>query len=355
MFSCNSVPENDDFSRDYVCGSRNLNDSLFVFVSVFGGAVLLVLIAALMRVVNMKQHRLTAALHSRGVLLWTYLTYLQNLDPYGLKYSPAVRKVAMLSGTFLDIMQHAVRLLAVVLAGSVAVYLVKILDSGDAYATHSHTYAWFWTLAYIRGVVPAGLLLMLWAGAISACFYVIIIHPRWSDRHSKTPEADKDVGTVIAEVVSFKDRAVPVGFAFVFNACITIAVNTAYIYSTQQALGASTDFFIQLSLSIFRLMYIAAAFPLLSRSIQSAVENVRFRFILLTINNLLIPCVVTALTSDACFQVTLSLNMYVCVYVCMYVCMCMYIFILLLCILFDILNLLCTLLPAHFCLFCFWQ
>ena len=29
LFSCNSIPQNDEFSRDYVCGSQNLNDSLF--------------------------------------------------------------------------------------------------------------------------------------------------------------------------------------------------------------------------------------------------------------------------------------------------------------------------------------
>jgi hypothetical protein len=94
-----------------------------------------------------------------------------------------------------------------------------------------------------------------------------------------------------------------VALAFIFNAFITITVNTAYIYFTQQDLGASIHFSIQLGLSIFRLVYVAVAFPALSRSVQDAVDNIRFRFILLTFNNLLIPCVVTALTSDLCFQV----------------------------------------------------
>lgn len=309
LFSCNSVPENDDFSRDYVCGSRNLNDSLLVFASVFGGAVLLMLlVVASVRFVSVKlQHRLVAAFHSRGVLLWAYLTYLKNLDPHSLKYSPAVRKVAMLSSSFVDIMQYTMKLLAGILAGSVVLIMVKVLDTYDVYATHSHTFAWFWTLAYMRGEVPAGLLLMLWVGAISVCFYIIIVYPIWSCGRIETPPkaVNKAAGKDIkSEIGHFRSHAVSAGLAFIFNACITIAVNTAYIYSTQQALGASINFFIQLSLSIFRLVYVAAAFPLLSRSIQSAVENVRFRFILLTINNLLIPCVVTALTSDACFQVS---------------------------------------------------
>jgi hypothetical protein len=155
----------------------------------------------------------------------------------------------------------------------------------------------------MRGVVPAGILVIVWVVAISACFYCIILHRRTEGFSSETPHRASHSEAATAEVVSFGDHVVPVGAAFAFNACITIAVNTLYIYSTQQAMGASIHFCIQLSLSIFRLVYTAAAFPILSRSIRSTVQNVRFRFILLTINNLLLPCIVTALTSDACFQV----------------------------------------------------
>ena len=188
LFSCNSIPGNDEFSRDYVCGSLNLNDSLFVFVSAFGGLAVLVLVLVCWACVcgeKHHQHQLVAALHARGVLLWTYLTYLQDWDtPGGLINnkcsSPAVaavvRKIVLLSGTFIEIMQHAVKLLLIILVGSSVLYIVKALDSSDTYTTHSQTYAWFWTLAYTRGVVPAGMLLMLWAVTISACFYCIVLH-----------------------------------------------------------------------------------------------------------------------------------------------------------------------------------
>jgi hypothetical protein len=125
MFSCNSVPENDEYSRDYVCGSRNLNDSLLVFVSVFNIAVLVVLLAALARFVSGKQHRLAVALQSKGVLLWTYMTYIKNLDTTGPNYSPAVRKIVMLSATFVEIMRYAMQLLVVILVGSMTLYLSR--------------------------------------------------------------------------------------------------------------------------------------------------------------------------------------------------------------------------------------
>ena len=94
-----------------------------------------------------------------------------------------------------------------------------------------------------------------------------------------------------------------IGAVVIFNACVACAVNALYIYSTQQDFSSSVHFCFQLSMSVFRLLYSAIAFPILSRSFRSAVVNIRFRFMLLILNNLLIPCVVTALTSDACFQV----------------------------------------------------
>ena len=127
LFACQSVPENDEYSRDYVCGSRNLNTSLFVFVSAFGAALLLVPIAISARFVSVQRHRLVTALHSRGVLLWTYLAYLKNVGPHDLKYSPSVRKIAILSGTFEECVQHSVKLLGVILTGSM---VTRILGSG---------------------------------------------------------------------------------------------------------------------------------------------------------------------------------------------------------------------------------
>jgi hypothetical protein len=156
LFSCNSIPENDEYSRDYVCGSRNLNGALFVCVSAFGMVVMVVACWALLASC-VKQSPVVAALRSRGVLLWSYMTYVKNLDFHGLNsiYSPAVRKIALLSGSFMQVVQSALQLLGVVVVGSVALYFVKVLDSSDAYVTHSETYAWFWTLAYTHGVVPA--------------------------------------------------------------------------------------------------------------------------------------------------------------------------------------------------------
>jgi len=315
IFSCHTIPGTDEYSRDYVCGSRNLNDSLFVIVSAFGVAALVLIVVcwgrATMLMKTMEEPRLVSALRSWGILMWTYMSFVENLDRghFSNTFSPALRKVTTLSGSFVEVVRCAIQLLSVVLVGSMVLYVVKWLDASDAYSTHSNTYSWFWTVAYMRGVVPAGLLLMMWTSVIIACFLRIVVLPARgrsvdsSDRMAGAPTSEKEEnGTVSStEAYSFVKR-IPVVGAFVFNTCVTVTVNALYIYSTQQALGASAHFVCQLSLSIFRLIYSAVAFPVLSRSIGDAVRNVRFRFLLLMINNLLLPCVVTALTSDSCFQ-----------------------------------------------------
>ena len=80
LFGCNSIPENDAYSRDYVYGSRNLNYSLFVLLSACGVAVVLTAAVCWAHLVHAKQHQhwLVSAVHSRCVLLWTYLTFLKH-------------------------------------------------------------------------------------------------------------------------------------------------------------------------------------------------------------------------------------------------------------------------------------
>ena len=322
LFSCNSIPESDAYSRDYVCGSRNLNDSLYVSLSAAGLVLLVAMLVCWGRSAsaNDSHHQsgshnmCLSALRSRCELVWTYMAYLHSLNPrrWSNVYSPALLKIAKLSGAFVEVMRSAAQLLGVVLAGSVVLYLVKAMDSSGAYATHSETYAWFWTLAYMHGVVPAGLLLLMWTGAISACFYRVVVCPaargRIVKRDVKRDDsiAEAEPGVVEEtekEDTSFRGHALPFAAALIFNSCVTITVNALYIYSTQQALGASVHFGLQLGLSTFRLLYSVIALPTLSRYVRSAGANIRLRFKLLLVNNLLIPCLVTALTSDSCFQV----------------------------------------------------
>ena len=312
MFSCNTIPDNDEYSHDYVCGSLHLNYSLFAFLSALVGigcTVLIVVVLFLWRAANASN----SEVQSIGAIILSHATYALNLGTNGWKMKCSqmdLRKIALLSDDFMEVIRCAVRLLSIILAGSLSWYLLKVLDSSGEYSTHSHTYSWFWTLAYVRGVVPAGLLLLVWVVAIIACFYRIVVvekrMTRANQRELLVEEAHMKHNC--QEQHDFgKYQFGHVCVAFVINAGITIPVNALYIYSTQQDMSASAHFGLQISLSIFRILYSMTVLPLLSRFISGVIVNSRFRFTMLTINNLLIPCLVTALTSDSCFQVSVQL------------------------------------------------
>mmetsp|Transcript_28450 Transcript_28450/g.48093 ORF Transcript_28450/g.48093 Transcript_28450/m.48093 type:complete len:442 (-) Transcript_28450:2546-3871(-) len=311
LFSCNTVPSRDEYSRDYVCGSQNLNVALYVFVSAFVVVALMMALVYWGQICRMKdgdQHWIVSILRSKVAMLFEYMSFMKSLDTGRLVNAqvPVVYQIALLSETLMEVMSCAMHLLIVVLAASLVVYVVKVLDSDDAYATHSNSYAWFWTLAYTRGEMIAGLLVVMWTVSISGCFYCLVVHASKGHNGRTRPQGGADACATKSsnDSTSFRDFFVfPIFAAFLLNACITITVNAVYIYFTQQAFSASVHFAFQLSLSIFRLLYSGMVFPFLSRPIRSAVGRVRFRFLLLTINNLVIPCLVTALTSDSCFQV----------------------------------------------------
>ena len=311
MFSCNTIPENDSYSRDYVCGSLHLNYSLIAFTTTIGLVVSLLSLMYVFRAQQANHLKKDHVLHSIGALLWTYATYIRTLDTsqWSTAYLTALRTIIKLSDIFVEVILSSVKLFIVVMVGSVPIYLVKILDVSGEYSTHSNTYSWFWTMAYMRGGVPAGLLLLLWTGAICACYCYFIRKITIANDMKPLCDAlshNTESGDVDAARVSNSHRYLHLCVAFLFNAVVTITVNALYIYSIQQDLGPPVRFGLQFSLSFFRLFYSAIVFPLLSRSIDSTIMNVKFRFTLLTINNLLIPCLVTILTSDACFQVCLQ-------------------------------------------------
>ena len=191
---------------------------------------------------------------------------------------------------------------------SAPIYIIRETDDDgdDALSTHSTTYSWFWTFAYLRGVVPSCLIMISWASTVAVCFYCIILTPlieqtpaisMLSKSESKEVPKSGTPGIVMAYCL--------ISGVLLLNAAVTISVNTLYIYSTQQPLSALTRFVMQLGLAVFRLVYSYIALPILSRTIIDPVANIGFRLRLLIVNNLVIPCLVTAFASPSCFQVSL--------------------------------------------------
>jgi hypothetical protein len=62
---------------------------------------------------------------------------------------------------------------------------------------------------------------------------------------------------------------------------------------------------LQIGMALFNLAWNMAAVPILSRPMGAADSVVLTELGLLILNNIVLPCIVTALTSPECFQVIL--------------------------------------------------
>ena len=311
MVSCDTIPNNDEFQSDYICGSEDLNESLYVFAAALFVACCMALATCLAMVTARRSvSSKSPCVPNHLKRLRIFMTSINQLKTANTNLQPIID----LFDKCKRIMWLCVYLLFVMLVVGAPIYIVRAIDNDDALSTHTNTYAWFWTLAYLRGVVPSSLILMSWAVTVTACFYRVILTPPVST--SLSPRShQEDLGKRKEIQDSIRDDAMKsdavgnilatsliIGVLLV-NAAITITVNTLYIYATQQPLSPLIQLGLQLGLAVFRLVYAYCALPLLAGTVSDSVQNIGFRLRLLILNNLVIPCLVTAFASPSCFQV----------------------------------------------------
>jgi hypothetical protein len=315
MFSCESIPGNDGFVEDYICGSKDLDESLYVFgsgLSVMCVVALLVCLAYVMsRPASAKTALLPPCVHDHIRRHYLFMTYIDQLAARSADAS--LQAIVSLHEKCSRASRLFAQLLCVVLVVASPVYMLRGSDDNDTFSTHANTYSWFWTLAYMRGVAPAALLLVSWAVAVTACFYRIVLVPAGdgtpplAEKESLSlggggGSSDEEEARDVAAHNYFRTYGL-IACVLIINAAIVATVNVLYIYSTQQPLSIFVLFCLQLSLAVFRLVYAYFVSPTFSRSIVDPIANIGFRLRLLLLNNLVIPCFVTAFASPSCFQV----------------------------------------------------
>ena len=87
------------------------------------------------------------------------------------------------------------------------------------------------------------------------------------------------------------------------NASIVGCVNGFYIHLSSQSLLPSILIGIQILVAFFKVAWNMVIVPVLSRPMRGVEKIVRVELLLRIINDIILPCIVTALTSPACFQV----------------------------------------------------
>ena len=90
---------------------------------------------------------------------------------------------------------------------------------------------------------------------------------------------------------------------FVVNISVVGCVCGLFIHLTSQSLRPSVLVGLQVGMAMFNLLWNMVAVPMLSRPMVSAEKVVLTELGLLILNNIVLPCIVTALTSPECYQV----------------------------------------------------
>jgi hypothetical protein len=316
LFGCENVPDSDEYSEEFDCGSENLELSLLSFVVTLSVCVMFV--------------GVMLAVTRRGLISATFATDLAHLLNHRQVYISylesvvastdstlfaKVKRMSSFSQELGSVSRIFRALLCVSLVTCFPIYVLKFVEYGtnaNQYTTHSFQYRWVMSIAYLKGNLPAGLVMFMWMSIV--CMMVLFltkgspligyVTPTGgaSRMHQlRTVQESNSVGAPHSLVRSWFTY---VG-VFLVNAFVTGSVNGAYIYFSTQALSPGIQTGIQMVVAVFKVVWNMVVIPLLAKPMQVAGKVVNIELILSVFNNILIPCVVTFFTSPACFQVIL--------------------------------------------------
>jgi hypothetical protein len=325
-------------------------------------AVVLVLLAllalhALVHFPRLKAaHQALATLHTRvarQIYFFEFLTVTENVTKIVCHENPRNKRVIVFVKSLIDVVKFVLLLSAVMVLVSIPLYAVKayeVLHDDFTYSMYHNVFWWFFSFAYITGQVPVMLIIAAWIIMLT----VFVWYVSWkflmpsqqqqqlegsgrssfsgsrvrgysstgsstsssfsgpSSRSGNSDELESGDGKKLlvdgktaAAAAAEPNRFVfiPTMVAiFVLNLAVTITVNSSYVYSTTRPLTAGLHLLIQLFFALFNYMYTLTVLPLLSKPIKDPAIVIWFRLVLLVLNQMVIPCVATALTSPACFQ-----------------------------------------------------
>ena len=320
IFGCKNVPQDDVYSEDFNCGSENLEFTLLTFAlslgltSLFCGIIFLI----------MRKGSLIPRFVSDLVYLFkhaqVYISYLESMAATSTDSMlfEKVRRVAAFSDDLGTMSRLFLVLLGLSVVTCLPIYAIKFTEFGvddNYYTTHSYQYHWTLSIAYIKGSVPAVLLILMWMSMISAMLVLLIpegplcwlvkISSRPNNSNTQNLNGEVDVVKLSNSSSSWFTYA----FIFLVNAFVTGSVNGAYIYYSTQALSPGIQTSIQMAVAVFKVVWSMIVIPVLAKPMKVPGKVVGIELILSVFNNILIPCLVAAFTSPACFQVTKSFEM----------------------------------------------
>lgn len=183
------------------------------------------------------------------------------------------------------------------------VYLLRATDYNNVHSSHWNSYSWTLSFAHMDGEVMGVLLLGVWTIVIMYFFlYVFIYNAESLTKGSRDSIGDSE--TVMRHEAESKRWTSLSVAALIGNFILTVSVNVLFVLSnTQLSLSAPAAASVQFAVSIFRVFSSIIIVPFLAKSVNDPLEECVYMFKLLSFNNFVIPCIVTALTSSNCCKV----------------------------------------------------
>jgi Leucine-rich repeat (LRR) protein len=223
---------------------------------------------------------------------------------------------------------------------SIPLYILKGMDN-NSFVTHSHQYRWYYSIAYFSGCLPA--IFLMGFGLISMLVLLVslsYLFKTCQNENSKSennkreleqqqqqqspihrilrrePNDENDdpvmIPTANEKMMMDKNQIFDfnclriffyLSFIFLLNLLIVGNINGFYINSTtRQDLPTSSRIIIQFNLSLFIILWKLTIRSLVPNQIQNTLSEIKFISCLEMINSVLIPCLVTALTSPTCYE-----------------------------------------------------
>jgi hypothetical protein len=166
-FSCEEVPENDEYFDDFSCGSSDLDNSLyFLCVAIFIAACLFVWFAILYQGRTGRSSDVEESDYFSRVNVMTqnfsyYLTFVSKKSPTRKSGNVSLDKITAFCEDLGLITKCIWSLTAASFVLFLPVYLLKIVNSD--HSTHEHQYTYLISVTYMTGQVSAALVISAWA------------------------------------------------------------------------------------------------------------------------------------------------------------------------------------------------
>jgi hypothetical protein len=240
--------------------------------------------------------------------------YVSHLESAASDWSlfEKARRACFFSQELAVVSKIFIVLLVVNLLTCVPFYVLKFTEYGTAetnFTTHSYQYRWAGSAAYAKGNIPAIMLMLMWASVICAVVLLMMKDGPFrsvkglSIRHELHRAYTREERVVSSSIKSKEDSKLTYAAIFFINATVNGVVNGMYVYLTTQALSPTTQLCIQGALALFKVSWNMLVVPQLAKPMKTSTRIVNIELIFFVFNNILIPSIVTGLTSPACFQV----------------------------------------------------